>query len=529
MLLINFLINFAQRNKQTPIRVNTKDMTKQSDSYRRIYRKLSIYAILGLTTLSFSSHADTLGDARTLMGHGDFQQALALIEDAIEADPKSQSLGGLSLAAGECELALGNPFEALQYFSVAKGRGIADAYLQSALLEMKTYDLKASESDIKKYRELIRKASKEEDSRASEILEAIPLAQDMLAGRVEKITIIDSISVPFDKFFEAYKLSAPSGKIINAPDTQKMGPLWQEITAEGASFESEDGTVRYLTATTDFGLTNLYESFKLLDGSWSEPVPLFDKDTDAAYPFMMSDGCTFYFASRTEEGLGGYDIFRSNRDNDTGEFQNPVNMGMPYNSPGNDYMLAIDEYTGAGWWATDRAGAVGDDGKPMVTIYVFVPKEMRVNYDADTPDLASLAALWTLHMPTDEDEPQIPGWKYTLTDSSDYSELIASIQEAGHNNQSEKKDFTLIGPDGTLYNTYESLPIAARQCMKQYKNCLEQLKKEEQHIALLRKDYKSLPSKSAAGAIEQLQKRIEDTRISVKKAKSDLFNILRNN
>lgn len=189
---------------------------------------------------------------------------------------------------------------------------------------------------------------------------------------------------------------------------------------------------------------------------------------------MLSDGCTFYFASRSEQGLGGYDIFRSYRDSDTGEFQNPVNMGLPYNSPADDYMLAIDEYTGAGWWATDRNGAVDENGDELVTIYVFVPSEMRENYDADTPGIKSLAALWTLHFPQEthlDDEDggtdisrhahAVPGWKMTWPDGADYSELLGDIQNAGDEGRTEPDEFRFTGDRGKVYTRYGQLPRMA--------------------------------------------------------------------
>lgn len=144
-----------------------------------------------------------------------------------------------------------------------------------------------------------------------------------------------------------------------SPAYESEGGVVRYVAVESESVDEEDGSVG--------GNHPPYEGFRLGDGSWSEPTPLFDEDVDAAFPFMLSDGCTFYFASRSEQGLGGYDIFRSYRDSDTGEFQNPVNMGLPYNSPADDYMLAIDEYTGAGWWATDRNGAVDENGDELVT------------------------------------------------------------------------------------------------------------------------------------------------------------------
>ncbi len=60
-------------------------------------------------------------------------------------------------------------------------------------------------------------------------------------------------------------------------------------------------------------------------------------------PFFMSDGVTLYYANDGDESIGGYDIFISRKGEDG--FLQPQNIGMPYNSPYDDYMLAIDEVT----------------------------------------------------------------------------------------------------------------------------------------------------------------------------------------
>lgn len=45
---------------------------------------------------------------------------------------------------------------------------------------------------------------------------------------------------------------------------------------------------------------------------------------------------------------------------------------MPFNSPANDYMYAIDEFNNIGWFASDR---YQPDNK--VCIYVFVPNSSK--------------------------------------------------------------------------------------------------------------------------------------------------------
>ena len=68
----------------------------------------------------------------------------------------------------------------------------------------------------------------------------------------------------------------------------------------------------------------------------------------------MSDGITLYYASDGEGSLGGYDIFVTRYDSENGNYLRPDNIGMPFNSPANDYMYAIDEFNNIGWFASDR-------------------------------------------------------------------------------------------------------------------------------------------------------------------------------
>ena len=63
---------------------------------------------------------------------------------------------------------------------------------------------------------------------------------------------------------------------------------------------------------------------------------------------MAADGITIYFGSEGHEGLGGYDIFTSRFNSETADYLPPQNVGMPFNSPYNDYMMAFDELAGVG-------------------------------------------------------------------------------------------------------------------------------------------------------------------------------------
>ena len=83
------------------------------------------------------------------------------------------------------------------------------------------------------------------------------------------------------------------------------------------------------------------------DGSLDHPMPMdstLAEGADSAFPFLMPDGVTLYFANNGGNSLGGYDIFMTRRSDDADgrSYMQPQNIGMPYNSPYDDYMLAID-------------------------------------------------------------------------------------------------------------------------------------------------------------------------------------------
>jgi hypothetical protein len=68
-------------------------------------------------------------------------------------------------------------------------------------------------------------------------------------------------------------------------------------------------------------------------------------------------------------------------------------MGMPFNSPFNDYMMVIDDQRKLGWFATDRYQPAG-----KVMIYTFIPNEVKTIVHSEDREYLRLAAqLKTYH------------------------------------------------------------------------------------------------------------------------------------
>ena len=208
----------------------------------------------------------------------------------------------------------------------------------------------------------------------------------------QQIVIVDSIVVNKDQFLASIRLSSECGQLMNT------GTFFRN-QLQGTLFINEMGNKVYFSQP-DGHQQQLYTADKL-GNEWSKPQPLqglSDGIDETSYPFMLTDGITFYFAGKGQESIGGYDIFMTRYDSRSGSFLKPENIGMPFNSEANDYMYAIDEANRIGYFVSDRR-----QPEDKVCIYVFVPQDTRKTYDnskfseeqiRNFADITSIADTW---------------------------------------------------------------------------------------------------------------------------------------
>ena len=209
----------------------------------------------------------------------------------------------------------------------------------------------------------------------------------------QQILIIDSIVVDKDMILPHLRLSSETGSLMTTRDF--LGK-----SVNGFAFVNEMGNKAYFSLPDDSLREQLFTS-DVLGNEWSSPQPLkgiSEGITEASYPFMLTDGITFYFAGKGEESIGGYDIFLTRYNSRSGSFFKPENIGMPFNSEANDYLYAVDELNHIGYFVSDRRQPEG-----KVCIYIFVPSDSRKTYDPssyteqqirDFADIISIADTW---------------------------------------------------------------------------------------------------------------------------------------
>lgn len=452
--------------------------------------------------------AITLAEAKQLYKEGDYSSALPGFQAALKAKPSDAAL---NYQVGVCLYKTGNA-EAARRHLVTAAKKEYEANLYLAKIACDEYAPGVAESYVEKYKDAfsaaLKKARGKNKPVESPLLPA--LEQDVeklrsMMSRVEKIVIIDSVAVDRDAFFEAYKLASESGAFYSQaslPDGFGSGGAMVYIPESQTS-------MLWGAVNQESGKIELMESSLLSDGSWENPHSLgtdINEGGDADFPFLMSDGITLYFANNGENSLGGYDIFISRRGDDN-KFLAPQNIGMPYNSPYDDYLLAIDEQTGVGWWATDR-NQLGD----QITIYKFIPSDLRINYAPDEAGLAGFA--------------RVDSFRDTWADGADYTQLLETIDNLVPVVKGGKEhEFVFSFPDGKMYTEWDDFHSgAARMLMEQYVDADAAAKVDAKTLDELRHRYAS-GDKSVASQILEFEKKAEKVRKSQMRLLNEIIKI----
>lgn len=364
-----------------------------------------------------------------------------------------------------------------------------DVALEQARDAFYDYDPATSREMYETYEALMKKKKRAVPEEVEAEMSRLVMMENMLS-RVEKIAIVDSLVVDADSFFKHYRLAPEAGRFV-AGEALKVPGIEMAYVPQNRTrilYADLDSADRFVLMSADI----------LDDGRVERPTPLRGDDLasggNAEYPFMLSDGLTLYYAADGDASLGGYDIFLTRQDDD-GTFLQPQNIGMPFNSPYDDYLLAIDETTGAGWWATDRNQIPG-----KVTIYVFVPSEARVNVDSDSPDLRSLARLDNIAIARADNAEAV-------------KQRIGAAQTAGPSVDNTAVDFSL--PIGSATRIYHRLgdfrSPQARRTMAQALEAGQEVERIESRLAELRRQY-GAGKRDTGVAILNLEQQLAEAR-----------------
>lgn len=353
-----------------------------------------------------------------------------------------------------------------------------------------------AEADFAAYRfDAVLEALSDLDSpAASDLMRRAELGANML-GRVEQLQIVDSVILPRASVTDRIPLPAECGTIFKPSPSTLPLPFIPGTTA----YTTPDGKrYIYTSASRISGESGqLATTYRLVDGSLEQPADLGSElhiAPLAQYPYMLTDGITLYFAAEGDNSLGGLDIFMA-RNNGT-DFLQPQNVGMPYNSPYDDYLMAIDETSGYGFWITDR-NQIPDS----VTLYVFRVNDVRRNYPADAPDISDRARITSIasSLPQGTSDPA-----YLTT----YTRLMNALDHHTAHADTDDVEFTIAIPDRGIITSRSMLTSQmSLDALDRYLEVLRSINDAKQELTTLRCNYHS-GDHSVADRILTLERQI---------------------
>ncbi len=178
-------------------------------------------------------------------------------------------------------------------------------------------------------------------------------------------TFASDVKNPGDLYFSS----------LNGTEWSKPEKLNANINSdywEGSCSITADGRYLYFASEKPGGLggRDLYVSEKV-NGEWAPAVnlgPSINTPYNEDAPFIHPDGITLFFSSEGHKSIGGYDIMYSiKKENNWIE---PLSMGIPLNTTEDDRYYVINAKGDVGYFSSNRGGA---GGKGQQDIYTVTP------------------------------------------------------------------------------------------------------------------------------------------------------------
>lgn len=175
-----------------------------------------------------------------------------------------------------------------------------------------------------------------------------------------------------ERFIYAFKDDAGNGDIFYSEFKDSRFKDLQPLETEGLNTDawephlsvSPDGRIKFFSSDREggYGGRDIYRIIKLPNGEWSQPQnlgPTINTKYDEDSPFISVDNKTLYYSHNGNLSMGGFDVFVTVL-SDENEWSDPINLGYPLNSMGDDiyYTTTADGLTG--YLSSYRANGIGE-------------------------------------------------------------------------------------------------------------------------------------------------------------------------
>lgn len=164
--------------------------------------------------------------------------------------------------------------------------------------------------------------------------------------------------------------------VLTGSEWSKPESLGKEVNTkdfhESSACYSPDGNTIYFVSNKPGGLGghDIYITQKDEKGKWGEAKNIgstINTKYDEEGVYMHPDGKTLYFSSMGHTSMGGYDIFKTVLDAETNTWSTPENLGYPVNTADNDVFFVISASGKHGYYTS----LSGKDSKGLRDLYMI--------------------------------------------------------------------------------------------------------------------------------------------------------------
>ena len=161
-----------------------------------------------------------------------------------------------------------------------------------------------------------------------------------------------------------------------------LGPQINSAAWESQPSLSSDGRMLFFVSDRRGGVGNkdIYVSYKLSDDRWTPAEnlgPKINSPYEEISPFIHVNGRTLFFASNGRQGFGGFDLYRTERENT--QWTEPVNFGSPVNTYEDQFSLFITADGQRGFYSHEENGKMNSSK----IIEITIPEELQLRYKSN--------------------------------------------------------------------------------------------------------------------------------------------------
>jgi hypothetical protein len=351
--------------------------------WKRYILCLTFITILFAQALPAQEKPATAAEALSLYKSENYEEAARMYSTLLERNDRDLTS---NYYYGVCLFKLNlKTDEALRRLKFSSTRPVSnDLYYYLGRLYQQIYEMELAIENLERFL----KQAKPEDSLTLAAQNALEDSRSglRLINKSFDVKIIGKDTIQKSDLLQYYHLQKEGGEIMAAGDFFRTG-----VDPDQVIFKTERGDEVYFSIQEVDETWNIYKIVRLLD-TWNEADDLgepVNTQWDELYPFLLTDGITLYFSSNRPGGMGGFDLYQSFFDPETREFSPPSNLGPPFNSPGDDFLLVPDVLNGNAWFATNR----GLPNDQVVVVELVWDQTVIKNNTESIHQLRTLASL----------------------------------------------------------------------------------------------------------------------------------------